>query len=242
MSYCGKSMNTLEILFLLCYTTSILMLFNNCWSFELRMAKIQLFRFVLWLQRQHSAFSPVTEQLLHLSIKTSSKWKVQEGLPLEPYFWRQHSSANSSPKQRCCRALSRLLALPVLPMALLLPTRRPPLASPVAAEIKINLFVLDQVCPVAATNALLSNALCARRLQAGQQGAGGPAGRRQEKSSCTSYVLRHTSMYKYVPSQSGHWQKISCKSIYRHVLSTYEYMLYLRISYWDIRTYTEIQV
>ena len=56
------------------------------------------------------------------------------------------------------------------------------MASPVAAYIKINLFVLDQVCLVAAMNALLSNALRARRVQAGQQGAGGPAGRRQEKA------------------------------------------------------------
>ncbi len=86
--------------------------------------------------------------------------------------------------------------------------------SPVAANIIIHLFVLDQVRLVAAMNVLLSNALRARRVQAGQQGAGGPAGCRQKKSSCTSYVLRRTSMYKYVPSQSG--QKISCKSIYRH--------------------------
>ena len=87
-------------------------------------------------------------------------------------------------------------ALPVLPMALLLPTRRPLLASHVAADIIIHLFVLDQVCLVAARNALLSNALRASRVQAGQQGAGGPAGRRQEQSSCTSYVLRRKSMYK----------------------------------------------
>ncbi len=70
------------------------------------------------------------------------------------------------------------------------------MASPVAADITIHLFVLDQVCLVAATNALLSNALRARRVQAGQQGAGGPAGRRQEQSSCTSLVLRRKSMYK----------------------------------------------
>ncbi len=91
-----------------------------------------------------------------------------------------------------------MLALPVLPMALLLPTRRPlfKLASPVAADIIIQIFVLDQVCLFAATNALLSNALLARRVQAGQQGAGWPAGRRQEQSSCTSYVLRRKSMYK----------------------------------------------
>jgi hypothetical protein len=85
----------------------------------------------------------------------------------------------------------------VLPMALLLLTRRPLLASPVAADIKLNLFVLDQVCLVAATNALLSNALCASRVQAGQQGAGGPAGRRQEKSSC-NIVCAQTYEYVHV--------------------------------------------
>jgi hypothetical protein len=36
-----------------------------------------------------------------------------------------------------------LLALPVLPMALLLPTRRLLLASPVAADIITHLFVID---------------------------------------------------------------------------------------------------
>ena len=126
------------------------------------------------------------------------KMEGTRGLPLEPYLWRQHSSANLSPKQRSCRALSRFRALPVLPIALLLPTRRLLLASQVAANIIIHLFVLDQVCLVTATNVLLSNALRARRVQAGQQGAGGPAGRRQEleQSSCTSCVLRRKSMYK----------------------------------------------
>ena len=46
------------------------------------------------------------------------------------------------------------------------------MASPVAADIIIHLFVLDQVCLVAATNALLSNALFASRVQAGRPGAG----------------------------------------------------------------------
>ncbi len=94
------------------------------------------------------------------------------------------------------------------------------MASQVAADIIINLFVLDQVClvtgTVAAMNELLSNVLRASRVQAGQQGAGsgGPAGRRQKQSSCALYVLRRTRimMYKYVPSQSG--PKINCKSIY----------------------------
>ncbi len=163
------------------------------------------------LAHNGTVVAPVDQDIL--------KMEGTRGLPLEPYLWRQHSSANLSPKQRSCRALSRLRALPVLPMALLLPTRSPLLASPIAADIIISLLVLDQVCLVAATNALLSNALRASRVQAGQQDAGGAAGLRQEQSSCTSYVLRRTSMYKYVPSQSG--QKISFKSIYRHGLSIY---------------------
>ena len=118
------------------------------------------------LARNRTVVAPVDQDIL--------KMEGTRGLCLEPYLWRQHSSANLSPKQRTssCRALSRLRALPVLPMALLLPTRRPLLASPVAADIIIHLFVLDQVCLVAATNALLLNALRARRVQAGRPGAG----------------------------------------------------------------------
>ncbi len=48
MSHCGKSMNTLEIFFLHCYTSSISMLFNNFRSFEHRMAKISMIQSVLW--------------------------------------------------------------------------------------------------------------------------------------------------------------------------------------------------
>jgi hypothetical protein len=66
----------------------------------------------------------------------------------------------------------------VLLMALLLPKRRLLLSSPVAADIILNIFVLDQVCIVSATNALLSNssapAGCRRasRVLAGRQGTG----------------------------------------------------------------------
>jgi hypothetical protein len=109
-------------------------------------------------------------------------------------------------------------------MALLLPTRRQLLASPVATDIIIHLIVLEQVCLVAVTNALLLNALHARRVQAGQQGAGGPAGRRQEKSSCTLYVLRRKSMYKYVPSQSG--QKSAVK-VYTGMYSVHESIYFI---------------
>ncbi len=119
-----------------------------------------------------TVIAPVDQDIL--------KMEGTRGLPLEPYLCRKHSSANLSPKQHCCQALSRLRALPVLPMALLLPTRRLLLASPVAANIKINLFVLDQVCLVAATNALLFSNGCApagcrqasSRVQEGLPGAG----------------------------------------------------------------------
>ncbi len=87
---------------------------------------------------------------------------------------------NSSPRQRHgrCRALSRWGGLPVMQMAQLPPKKKPLLASPKAADIIINFFVLVQVCLVSATNALLSYssapAGCRRasRVQAGRPGAG----------------------------------------------------------------------
>ncbi len=98
-------------------------------------------------------------------------------VPLEPYLWRQHSSAISSPSLRQlhpdnvgverwaaggrCQFWRMLL-----------------LASPVVADIIMNLFVLCQVCLVAATNGCF-------QIQARPQGADGPAGRRQEQRSCT---------------------------------------------------------
>ena len=63
-------------------------------------------------------------------------------------------------------------------MALLLPKRRQLLASPMAADIIMNLFVLEQMCLVSVTNVLLSDsrapAGCMRgsRVQAGRAGAG----------------------------------------------------------------------
>ncbi len=63
-------------------------------------------------------------------------------------------------------------------MALLLPKRRQLLVSPMAADITMNLFVLEQMCLVSVTNVLLSDsrapAGCRRasRVQAGQPGAG----------------------------------------------------------------------
>jgi hypothetical protein len=122
------------------------MLFNNCWSFERRMAIIQLLQFVYWLQRHHSAFSHVTEQSLHLLIQTSSRWRVQEVYP-----W-----------------------------------------SPVAADIIMNLSVRDQVCLVAATNALLSNSSApAGCRQASTVLAGRPsAGRNKAVAHRMCSVLR----------------------------------------------------
>jgi hypothetical protein len=187
------------------------------------MAKISLIQFVLWSQHHHNASLTVTEPSLHLSTTRASRLRVQVVYPLEPYLWRQHSSANPSPTQRSCRALSRWLALPVLLMALLLPKRRQLvqlLASPMAADIVMNLFVLEQMCLVSATNVLLSNssapAGCRRasRMQAGRPRAGR---KKQLHIVCT----QTTTMYEYVPSQSG--PKISCESINKHALSLYRY-------------------
>ncbi len=63
-------------------------------------------------------------------------------------------------------------------MALLLPKRRQLLASLMAADIIMTLFVLEQMCLVSVTNVLLSDsrapAECRRasRVQAGRPGAG----------------------------------------------------------------------
>ncbi len=157
----------------------------------------------------------------------SFKMEGTRGPPLEPYLWQQHSSANLSPKQRSCRALSRLRALPVLPMALLLPTRRQLLASPVAADMIINLFVLEQMCLVAATNALLS----ASRVQAGLPGAGRNKAVAHRMCSdlrvCTSMCPLnqekktagkvYTGMYSVHTTIYFIWEFYT--EIYRHILS-----------------------
>jgi hypothetical protein len=81
-------------------------------------------------------------------------------------------------------------------MALLLPKRRQLLASPMAADIIMNLFVLEQMCLVSATNVLLSNssapAGCRRasKMQAGRPGAG--------KKTQLHIVCTSTQMYEYV--------------------------------------------
>ncbi len=95
-------------------------------------------------------------------------WKFNENTQLFYYLWRQHSGVNSSPGQCRCRAVSRWRALPA---------GRPPLVSPVSADIIISLSVLDQVCLVCATNGYF-------QIQVRPQGSSGRAGRRQEQSSC----------------------------------------------------------
>ena len=168
MSHCRNSMRTLNF-FLHCYTSSISMLFNNCWSFERRMAKI-------WLGLIQSVLrcttaSTMTEQSLYLSTVSDCqgtlKMSTARGLPQKPYLWRQHSSVkftvNSSPGQCRCRAVSRWRALPA---------RRPLLVSPVAANIIISWLILDHVCLVSATNGCF-------QIQARPQGADGRGGCRR---------------------------------------------------------------
>jgi hypothetical protein len=73
-------------------------------------------------------------------------------------------------------------------MALLTPMTRPLLASPVSADIIISLFVLDQVCLVSATNAMLSN-------------SGAPAGCRRAGLAQAGTKQLHivcTQTYKYM--------------------------------------------
>ncbi len=53
------------------------------------------------LARNGTVVAPVDQDIL--------KMEGTSGLSLEPDLWRQHSRANLSPKQRSCRALSRLL-------------------------------------------------------------------------------------------------------------------------------------
>ncbi len=69
-----------------CYTASISMLFNNCWSFERRMAKISSIRSVL----RCTTASTMTEQSLYLSTaKAPSRCQLQE-----VYLWSPTSGDN----------------------------------------------------------------------------------------------------------------------------------------------------
>ncbi len=68
-----------------CYTASILMLFNNCWTFERRMDKISSIQAVL----RCTTASTMTEQSLYLpTAKASSRCQVQTSgaLPLASTF------------------------------------------------------------------------------------------------------------------------------------------------------------
>jgi hypothetical protein len=104
-------------------------------------------------------------------------------------------------------------------MALLLPKRRQLLASPMAADIIMNLFVLEQMCLVSVTNVLLSDSRApagckraSRMMQAGRPGAGR---KMQLHIVCTQtedYVRRRVCALSFRT-------KISCTSINRHVLT-----------------------
>jgi hypothetical protein len=123
-------------------------------------------------------------------------------------LWSYHSLSCTAELQ----ALSRLQALPVLPMALLLQTRRLLLASPVAADIIINLFVLDQVCLVAATNALLSNSSApagCRRAGRAQAGAIVCAQTNEYVQVCTLSILKISSKSTTKGRVPGHLDTVT---------------------------------
>ncbi len=147
------------------------MLFNNCWSVERRIAKYD------WSDLYWDVPQPRPWQNSPCNLSTTRrpqdvKYKRSTSGALL-YLWRQQTSVNSSPGRCRCRSVSRWRALPA---------RRPPLVSPVAADIKISLLVLDKVCLVSATNRCF-------QIQARPQVAGGRAGRRQEQSSCPQHNM-----------------------------------------------------
>ncbi len=167
MSHCGKSINTLDIVFLHCYTASTLMHVKNSWSFECRIAKISFIQSVLY----HSASSTVTELSLYLS---TSRWRVHD-----VYHWNPTSGDNIQAQiRRPDNVAVELWAAGGRCQY----SRTPLLASTVAADTIINLFVLDQACLIAATNGCFQ---VQARPQPGPQVTGWPAGRWQEQSICT---------------------------------------------------------
>ena len=155
-----------SIFFLHCYTASISIRFNNCWSFERRIAKIWLIQSVL----RCTTAPTMTEQSLYLSTTrhpqdVKYKRSTSGALPLASTF-------------KCEFVVGRTMSLSSCEP----PARRPLLVSPVAADIIISLLVLDRVFLVSATNRCF-------QIQARPQGAGGRAGRRQEQSSCTQHNM-----------------------------------------------------
>ncbi len=111
----------------------------------------------------------MTEQSLYLSTTRH---------PQDVKYKRSTSGALPLASTFKCEFVARTMSLSSCQPLAGSAARRPPLVSPVAADIKLSLLVLDQMCLVSATNRCF-------QIQARQQGAGGRAGRRQEHSSCT---------------------------------------------------------
>ncbi len=107
-----------------CYTASISMIFYDCCSFELRRVKLPLIQSVLRCTIAHPRpcqNCPGTCRLPRHPQDVEYKRSTSGA-----YLWWQHSNVNSSPGQCRCRAVSRWWVLPA---------RKPPLVSPVAADI-----------------------------------------------------------------------------------------------------------
>ncbi len=166
MSHCEKSMNTLDIFFLHCYTASISMHFNNCWSFERRMAKISLIQFVLRRTTATTALSrssTATELSLYLSTtKACSRWRVQ-GL-----HWSPTSGDNIQVRIRRPDNIAIVLWTAGGRCQY---SRMPLLASPVAADIIITYMFLTK-CVLFLQRMAAFKFKRARRVQAGRPGAG----------------------------------------------------------------------
>ncbi len=146
------------------------MLFNNCWSFERRMANISLIRSVL----RCTTASTMTDQSLYLSTTRH---------PQDVKYKRSTSGALPLASTFKCEFVT--LTMSLSSYELLAGTARQEAASgePSNGRHKISLcVVLDQVCLVSATNGCF-------QIQVRPQGTGGRAGRRQEQSSCTQHNM-----------------------------------------------------
>ncbi len=172
MSHCGKSMNTLDIFFLHRHTASILMRFNNCWSFEHRMAKISLIQSVLWL------YCDVPQCILESPRPWQNCCRTCQ-LPSHPQDGGYKRSTSGTPWLATtfkCEFVAQTTSLSSCePLAGAASARggRYWRAGNWAGSGQHNYKLLDPVCLVSATNALLWNssapAGCRRagRAQAG---------------------------------------------------------------------------
>jgi hypothetical protein len=202
------------------------------------MAKLSLIQYVLWSQHHHSTSLTVTEPLVHLlATKTSSRWRYKRSTP-------GALPLATTVKCEFVAHVTSLLRSEQL-------ARAASAADGSAAAEKEG--ATGEPDGVRHNNELIfswANVSCfchecaafrfksARRVQAGQHCADRPAGRRQENAVAHSMYSDVRLCARMCPLIQD--KKSAVQSKNRHVLRIYEDILYLKISYWDIRTCTEL--